>query len=399
MSQGSLSQLVSQGAATQSHPTEFPMYRYIHSPATIRRMCKIEDTQNEKKDIVTREHDIGYIRSIVVPQTYSPTFDDCIVIEVGASIVWYMPLKLLEGMYGSTPVPHTSPPMKQIKLPHNLFPIILIAFQYNSVEITLKCCTDSYITYSAIMLDTEPRRHIARTSHTYDIVSCSNLENDALNVNIRRTWGGPTIGFFVDTSFAPTYTGTELSLNGHTRGTFTPDFSEPLPHSSSILYYPLIGGSRAIDSMSPIQYTQTSLNMSIIDNIHMKHNTSLAFVPPDSEERLRCFVLTRNTVNIRSGTMVLRFSYNNLGVNPLSHHTITPTLTFTERTIGPDEDGTCCITFDTIGDNVQYAKCQTCKHNFTYEPFYIWVQQSYHRKCPICRTGTTFTYHINIPVQ
>jgi hypothetical protein len=396
----SLAQLISYGSATQHPPREPPIREYLNSPATFTRICRITSYTDEVTETLSRDHDVGYIHSIIAPQSHDFTFEDCIVIEIGDTTLWHMPLKLLEGMYGSTPVPHMTPPMKKIKLPENLFPIFTISLAFHTIRITLKCCENSYLTLAEIVLDSEPRRYLASTGYEYDIVSCSSIIQDELGTERLRCWNGPTIGFFVDTSMAPSYEGTVLSLNQN-ENTLTPDIAEPLPHSSSTLYYSLIGDTNPLNAMNSMKYTQSSLNMSRIDNVAMKHTSRSVL---HAEEQVQCFVLTRHTLRVSSGMTGARFENYNYSISrsitqssairlPISQALLIQAPTFTNRPIPPDEDSMCCITMDTIGYHVQYAKCGTCRKNFTYEPFSEWYRS--HRKCPMCRSTGSFTYYCN----
>lgn len=386
-----LMQLITRGLADQSPPLESPINEYINSPSSFDRICEIDNSGNMRTQEILRDHDVGYIHSIVIPQSYSPTFEDRVEIEIGGNCVWHMPIKILEGIYGSESIPYTNPPMKQVYLPHNLFPLFKICLQYNTIQITLKSCINSYLTYAKIFLDTEPRRRLAQGDITYDIISCSSIEKETLDTDFIRRWNGPTIGFFVDTSLAPSYQNTEISLNDRERNIFTPDFSTRMPYSSSTLYYSLVGNTSPINALNPMRYTNC-LNMSRIDNLIMKHNSYQTIRQPN--ERVQCFVITRNTAMIRSGMFSLRYSYSNYVSSSRSHtsrNQIQPT--FMDRKISSDEDPMCCIAFDTIGENVQYAKCGTCNTNITYEHFSRWIAS--HSTCPMCRTGREFTYHCN----
>jgi len=392
-----LMQLMSRGLADQSPPLESPINEYINSPSSFDRICEIDNSGNMRTQQLTYDHDVGYIHSIVMPQSYSPTFEDRIEIEIGGNLVWYMPLKILEGIYGSGPIPHTNPPMKQVYLPHNLFPLFTICLPFQTVQVKLKSCISSYLTFAKIYTDTEPRRRLAHMNITYDIISCSAIEKESLDTDFIRDWNGPTIGFFVDTSLAPSYQNTEISLNGREGDIFTPDFSTRMPYSSSTLYYSLVGNTSPINALNPMRYTNC-LNMSRIDNLIMKHNSYQTIRQPN--EKVQCFVITRNTARIGSGMFGLRYSYSNYVSSPQLHtsriaretrNQSQPT--FTDRKISSDEDPMCCITFDTIGENARYAKCGTCNKNITYELLSRWIAS--HSTCPMCRTGREFTYHCN----
>lgn len=393
-------QILTGPSASTTQAPHNPIHEYIKFPSRIERICKVTGSTNEVSEILSNNHDVGYIHSIVVPLSHSLTFSDHIVIKNANTRLWHMPLKLLEGMYGSTLLPHMTPPMKRIKLPEHLCPIFTLAHPWYQSQITLKCCENAYLTYAKIFLDGDQRRDLATRPLEYDIVSCSSIVNDKLGTENRRHWGGPTIGLFVDTNMAPSYGDTIMSIN-NSNHTLTPDIAEPLPYSSSTLYYSLIGDVNPLNAMNSMNYTQSSLDMSRIFDFHMQHNSrSSQEHGEDGEdgEQVQCFVLTRHTLFNTSVGIIPRFLNYNYGTltTPATSTASTASTSapaFTHRPILQDEDAMCCITMTIIGDNAKYAKCGTCRKNFIHEPFLQWYRS--HRNCPMCRSTGLFTYHCN----
>lgn len=62
------------------------------------------------------------------------------------------------------------------------------------------------------------------------------------------------------------------------------------------------------------------------------------------------------------------------------------------RGITTGEDDTCYITYEKIGSTKEYAKCQTCKHNFKREQFDKWY--SARGICPM-RRSVNFAHYKN----
>lgn len=235
-----------------------------------------------------------WIHSIVYPKDYQLSHTDIVGLEIHDRIIWKMPLRVLEALFGSEDIPYTS--NKRITLPIELCPVINIKLAFHSCTGFLNMNTNAYMNVSYMVLEQDLRKKLCLNNSEFNVFTCLDVHTQSPNATNRLYWEGSTTGIFIDTTECSSYSKTHIRNVKDYDLELTPDIAIRT-HSDTILYHSFTGKQSLLSCIEHESYSNKA-PLTMLKSLTICTDTK---EESNESDKIHYYCLVRNKITYTSG--------------------------------------------------------------------------------------------------